>query len=822
VLPLAAVTWAVLPGCLQRVDASCGGLELACCSDSRCESGLECGSDARCHACGGDGQPCCGGTSCADGLECGLEGLCRLCGSDGQPCCAGGLCASGAECRAARCERCGAPGEGCCAGASCDEGARCENGGCVAKCGAGCEPGAQRCASGSIELCGYATPPCTRWTQVVERCPTGQVCQEGKCVERCPDACPLGSHLCTSEGLKTCVLHPTTQCPVYQLAPDAPDKPSCMTGACDEGFCWEGPLPQGNGLRIVAGASPTHLHALDELGNILNFVEGHWTYEWRVPSGGAVRGLSSCRLPGQALAVGERGLVLRRNWTGWLREDLGTTAVNLHAVACGASNMALALGANGSLWARTPDGKESGTWRALTSPTTEELHGVHVFARGVEGWAVGASGHVVRCQHLDAPALTTCALEPQPLTTADLNAVWVNEGDELGTGPRAGEVVIVGDEGLVLQRAPGASWAIAAQGLTSQSLNAVWGLDMGSVYAVGDGGAFLRRIEERGVSESFSGVSLKSVYASDTSHLFVVGDAGEMWFSDVQGLSGPGTRWLQTGGKQPTREVLLDVDGSDASNVFAVGANGTVLHKYGDVWVPEARGLTASDLNAVTVVSSEETYAVGDDGVILARRDGTWAREGVGLTSEALYGVTHAGSTVYAVGVGGTWLEKPVGGASAEWQSVAQPLSGAIFLAMATNGTEVWAVGAECAAVRKSGGQFNVETIEGCTFEHLFALWVGADGEVFVGDMAQGLVLHRLAGKWQREALGSFEAISDFVVRGTDAWALCSSGLIYRRTAGLWKVEAKSLTTHGFEGGYVAPDGRLYVVGSGGLIWQRR
>jgi hypothetical protein len=813
------------------VCRACGGEGLGCCEGSTCSTGLECYEDGVCRGCGNDGQSCCGGTTCVTGLECASDKRCHACGADTEICCAGDLCDTGSECRAdGLCHQCGEVGQECCLNDSCKTGMRCDNQLCVAPCGDGCAPGEKRCNSNSgIDMCGYAAnPPCTAWTTIISRCPEEQVCTDGVCEERCPNACTLGSTLCTSEGLKICVLDETSQCPVYKVAPESPDNPSCMTGACDGNFCWESPLPEGNDLVGLAGWAYDQFHVLDNLGNVIHQDASLWTYEWRNTQGGRVKAIANCNSPASHMAVGADGLVLRRKSIGWVKEDLGNTTADLRAVGCASSLVSLAAGAGGQLYARSGDSLDGtpGTWRALTSPTTTDLHGVDQYTFGGEGWAVGDGGTIVHCTGLETPATTACAIEAAGLTTADLFAVWVNqlgaETSEVGRG----EVIAVGAGGTVLSRAPGGSWSRVAQGVSGGTLRAVFGLRSGDIYAAGERGTFLFRNGGAWQTVTFTSSNLGGVFASDDSHLFVAGAGGEIWFNDIRGGEGPAPQvhWRQVGGRVPTREQLYGVGGTSASNVYAVGTGGTVLHKSGDAWRREAQGLISSELYGVTVVSANEIYAVGEGGVILARRDGIWRREGEGVTSNPLQAIFNDGTTVYAVGPFGTWIEKPVGSSGTYWHLVSQPAGDAYFTALSGNAEEIWAVGGFCTAVKKtvSTGAFTVETIPACDGEDFSSVWVGDDGEMFLGTEFDGLLLHRVQGQWAREFLGSWEPINGFAVRGGDSWAMCGSGELYHRVAGEWRQEAKGMTYSGLESAYATPEGDLFMVGANGLIWHRR
>ena len=800
------------------VCRACGGADQGCCANSACAFGLECFSDQVCRPCGKENQDCCSGEGCQAGLECAEDQRCHVCGGHGEICCGGARCAAGAECRPdGLCRRCGAPGEPCCSGDACQSGLRCDPAGCVAPCGDACLPDTRRCnTGGGVDYCGYSNPPCTSWSTVVERCAEDQVCRSGACESRCPNACTLGSSLCTSEGLQLCVYDATTGCPIYQFASSSPDNPSCMTGACDGSICWEGPLPQGNRLAAITGSDDEQLLLLDHWGNLLRRNVEVWSYESRADRN-PLEAIANCA-PSRGFAVGERGVVLRRNSAGWFPEAIGDQTVTLSAVACSGNLDAIAGGSGGRIFAR--EAGDDGLWRSLPSPTTEDLRGAAYLNDG-EGWLVGRSGTIVFCSNLHDPLASTCTLAGTGLTTANLNAAWVNPS---GPTPYFGEVVIVGDGGVILTRPRNGGWSRVAQGVVNKNLYAVHGLPEGNLFVAGQDGAFAFRGQVNWSTASFTSTTLNGVYASDGSHLFVVGDAAEIWFNDNNGGDAPppAQSWRQFGGAKPTREMLYAVDGAGSADVYAVGSAGAIVHKNGDAWRPEAVGLTSEDLHATVVVSADEVYAFGGNGTILARRSGVWRVEGAGVTSNSLFAAMTDGATIYAVGPGGTWLEKPVGASGTLWHLVSQPFPDAYFMAIAGNQDEIWGFGAYCTAVRKVGTVFTVETIAACNGEDLTAAWEGANGEMYLGASFDGLLLHRVAGNWQREYATYGESINAFVVDGSYAWALCDSGELWQRTAGAWRPEAEQLTSYSLLDAYLSPEGDIFMVGGGGLIWHRR
>ncbi len=741
----------------------------------------------------------------------------RFCGRSGEPCCTEGVacegnlsCGEQNVCRAA----CGGAGAACCAQDRCDEGLACGAGVCAQPaCDAGCVRDERRCTNaGGVDVCLAGAGGCPAWVSLVPVCPQPQSCGRTDagvgCTDGCPGACILDSTLCTTEGLKVCRLDPQSPsgCPELVLAQPSPDNPSCLTGACDGPLCWQSPLPQGNPVRAVTGWAIDQLYVLDESGSILRHNGTSWEYDWRPTTAGALRAVSSCLFATLAFAVGDNGQVLRRNSAGWVPELLPDANVPLRAVACDPSLRAFAAAADGRLYAR--DQLATGTWRRLSSPVAGELRAVTYYPFAGLGLAVGAFGTLVACKSVNVPASTSCAVEGAGLTLSHLNAVWVDV--------MTGEAHAAGTEGTLLRRG-GGTWT-PVSGLGMPELLAVAGVQNdGPLFVAGAGGTFLYRSGANWLADSFTSQTISTLAVVEPKGLYAVAGA-ELWLNEGGG-SGP---WRRTAGGGPLAVDVNALVGSSAKDVYAVGEGGAVLHKNGDAWTREAQGLTPLTLNGAVAVSPQELYAVGEQGVVISRRYGKWAVERSG--GPALYAAWTDGSVVYAVGAEGAWLEKPVGAAASDWTVVSQTAVVApLFAVTGRPGVEVLAVGANCAGVRKAGGAFAPFPVPGCGANSLNAAWEGPDGELFLGG-GDGLLLHRVGGVWNTEPLGmgTSEAVLAVGAGGGEAYALCTSGQLYHRSAGSWRQEGKRLTSLSLQALYSAPEGDVFIGGGGGLIWRRK
>ena len=136
------------------------------------------------------------------------------------------------------------------------------------------------------------------------------------------------------------------------------------------------------------------------------------------------------------------------------------------------------------------------------------------------------------------------------------------------------------------------------------------------------------------------GNNLYGVWVNTATDVFTVGASGTILHYD-------GNSWSSMA--SGTTAALNGVWGSSGSNIFAVGDNGVILRYNGSSWSSMASGTTAW-LNAVWGSSGTNVFAVGDNGVILRYNGSSWSSMNSG-TSKSLYGVwCNSASSAFAVG----------------------------------------------------------------------------------------------------------------------------------------------------------------------------
>jgi hypothetical protein len=203
---------------------------------------------------------------------------------------------------------------------------------------------------------------------------------------------------------------------------------------------------------------------------------------------------------------------------------------------------------------------------------------------------------------------------------------------------------------------------------------------------------------------------------------------------------------------QPVPSPLYAVAYNSATDAWAVGGGGTILHctlacgsSSGTTWAQVQSGLTANDLHGI-YYNGTIGWVVGASGTVLSYSGGTWSVvNGTGNTNN-LTGVTVlADSSVMAVGAGPTILRCASSCTTgANWAAQSAPSGSGTLESLAADGTGTIAVGLGSGSGRviyqtSATGTWTAET-SGTITHDLYAVSGYAGNYVAVG--ANGLVLY--------------------------------------------------------------------------------
>jgi hypothetical protein len=326
-----------------------------------------------------------------------------------------------------------------------------------------------------------------------------------------------------------------------------------------------------------------------------------------------------------------------------------------------------------------------------------------------------------------------------------------------------------------------------APGDASAKLDALWGTDLGHVWAVGVGGAIVQRREDGVWTPMISNTTaaLQSVWGTSSDHVLAVGSGGTLDVFD-------GTTWtpqIIAGGTD-----LTDIDGT-ATETVAVGFNGTIVELVGGSWVSAT--LSPPTSAAFSSVYAGAMVAVGAGGVVYQRVGGIWSpMAGVPSTSSLLYAVSGSGSTIVITGASGLVLYFD----GTTWTQLTAPVLPPLIVPPEL--TSIWMdrrgeayIGGSAGFVYRFDGQRLVNISTGATRTALGLF--GLDRHHLIA--AIGSNLYENAGTVRRAQLidkGSLPGTLSSIARtGTDLIAGTYGGLVFRRSDGnTWGIYSGSIT----------------------------
>lgn len=268
--------------------------------------------------------------------------------------------------------------------------------------------------------------------------------------------------------------------------------------------------------------------------------------------------------------------------------------------------------------------------------------------------------------------------------------------------------------------------------------------------------------------------------------------------------------------------------GSSASDVFAVGNRGTILHFDGSRWSRQKSG-TGKNLSAVWVASPTDAVAVGLDGVILHFDGRGWETEKSGTSKSLLAVWGSSASDVYAVGRGGTILHFD----GRAWTRQPSPTRFDLNAAWGTSPTDVSAAGAHGTLVHSDGTKWSQANPSFGWYWTFNALGGTSSGPVYVGggrrpsgqlsdEVVEGVVLRSDGAAWTPVRGSESQVVAGIWASAPDEIYFAGPGINgleqVRRFDGAEFRTVDSESRFSPRAVWGAPTGELFVVGSNGFV----
>jgi hypothetical protein len=513
------------------------------------------------------------------------------------------------------------------------------------------------------------------------------------------------------------------------------------------------PEPQGNDLFRIWGFSDGSFYAVGEAGTVVRY-DGAFTLE-NTPTREDLHGVWAAG-PNDIYACGTHGALIHFDGSKWRNVDAHTTE-DLYAVWGSASDDIFLAGTTGRVL-----NLHAGTRTVYMVAPDRRLRALWGYSHN-EVYVSGSTGALYRFDgnswtrmiifgdpYLDADIYDLWGPAPGSISLVDrFNILWFN-GTWNGVSLRPSNGLGLWGFALNQQIAvsSGASQHLTGTSVTlfdaqtREALFDIWGESMSDCYAVGrsgsiehfDGASWQAMNDERLYDLIDVNVSATGAVALGTGGT-ILRQSGSAWveenvstnyeFSGIwqtNGLSVAVGRyapnnidWRQailtnTGGGWTDvgpvglAQRLFDVWGSSASDTYAVGWAGEILHYDGIQWgVVDSGSGDAAFLLSVSGTGPDDIVAVGRTNsrhALICTFDGnTWTKRSLSGVEE-LRGVWADGrGGAFAVGSGGAIRRR----ANGSWSSMSSPTNDELFCVFGSSASDVYAGGWQGALIHYDG-----------------------------------------------------------------------------------------------------------------------
>ncbi len=231
-------------------------------------------------------------------------------------------------------------------------------------------------------------------------------------------------------------------------------------------------------------------------------------------------------------------------------------------------------------------------------------------------------------------------------------------------------------------------------------------------------------------------------------------------------------------------EYLNALWGTSASDIFAVGDAGTVIHYDGSTWVPMNSG-TASNLSAVWGTSRCDVFAVGDSGTIIHYDGGAWTVMASGSDADlrSIWGTSSA--DIFAVG----GIEIVLHYDGMNWSTMPFPGQGwndcELNDIWGCSSSEIYAVGTMYPCVfRYDGSSWSGIHVD--MVSDLEAVWGTSSSDIFVGSVSS-FIRHYDGSTWTSQNTYAGDELNAFWgSSASDVFAVSRRGTIAHYDGNAW------------------------------------
>ncbi len=197
-----------------------------------------------------------------------------------------------------------------------------------------------------------------------------------------------------------------------------------------------------------------------------------------------------------------------------------------------------------------------------------------------------------------------------------------------------------------------------------------------------------------------------------------------------------------------TSNLLYHVWGTSGCNVYAVGANGTILHYNGRAWSVMDSGTTVP-LYGIWGNSANDIFAVGDAGTILHFNGTAWSSMTTDFGNFFFSVWGSSGSDVYAVGTGGAIYHYN----GTAWSAVSSTgTTAALWGIWGSSASDIFAVGEGGAVVHFDGTSWTA--MNSGTAQFFEGVWGSSANNVYA--VGSSTNISHYTGTWNNSVISTY------------------------------------------------------------------
>jgi photosystem II stability/assembly factor-like uncharacterized protein len=283
----------------------------------------------------------------------------------------------------------------------------------------------------------------------------------------------------------------------------------------------------------------------------------------------------------------------------------------------------------------------------------------------------------------------------------------------------------------------------------------------------------------------------------------------------------------------PVTNDLNHVFFTDNNNGWIVGRQGKILRTTdgGSTWAEQNSG-TTKDLNKIYMVNNTFGMAVGKEGTVVKYNGTSWSTVNIGFSQEMCGVFFMDENTGWISGNWGRIMMTTDGGSSWTIQVSNAMYSNKFNDLFMLSANEGWAVGSSGRVLKYNGTNWiNVSNPASSSMSDLHSVsFANTTTGVMTGQSSGVYVYNGTSWSTQGTALSSnsYHVYSVHMVSPTLAFAATTpgfggAGIILKYDGNTWSkdYEYTGMNSYLFQGVTTTPDGKVFAVGSGGLIMRK-